>query len=122
MIHFEALPQVARELVRVIGLDATLALCEARGGLPLAVPMRLAPDGTLIVEIGSLAAEKLIAEFGGNRIEVPKLTALAASRRDELIRDALRAGRSTAEIALRFNLTTRHIRRIRAAGVANSAG
>lgn len=112
MIDLAALPPFARELEEYIGLPATLALCAAYGGLSLWIPRTLPPDSALPLEIGSEPARKLVAIYGGCRIEPPRLAALATAKRDALIASDAAAGEGLPVLALRYRLTVRHVRRI----------
>lgn len=63
-------PELA-ELVRLVGVEATLAIVEMHGGTRLWVP-KAANQGTrLALEIGLHEAHLLSAEYGGLMIKVP---------------------------------------------------
>lgn len=115
------LPPLARELRDLIGEEAMHAICAQFGGLRLQVPMRITPDSALPLLIGKAAAARLVATYGGDVIEPPKLTALHQARRAAVIRAEAAAGATGAELATRHNITMRHVRRILAAG-ATAAG
>jgi hypothetical protein len=72
---FEGLPALLAEIAEVAGLEAALAIAEARGGSRTVFPAR-APDGHWMVElIGREATDKLCAHFrsggGGIELDVP---------------------------------------------------
>jgi len=63
------------------------------------------------VENAAVIYRIMIEEMGGARVTVPTLKDLDRVRRDDRIRKAFR-GNNHGELAIRFDLTETHIRRI----------
>lgn len=67
-------PQVPAELewlIAPLGVEATLALIEQRGGVRVFVPLEPTADNELARIVGLDAARALAAAFGGERLRVP---------------------------------------------------
>lgn len=110
------LPKMARRLVEMIGLDATISLIQAEGGNEL----RLAEviDGhssawvRLVEIIGDDAATRLVRDWPDTRIYVPMcLQALRTQRTREIIR-RFDAGESFDSIRSRYKISRRHLFRL----------
>jgi hypothetical protein len=108
------LPGCLADIARVAGLPAALAVARRWGGAYLYVPEpRFLKPGHPLVEAVELDAALRIAEyFPAQRLEVPKADAWHASCRNAAIRQAYALGESQTSLALRYKLTTRHIRNI----------
>lgn len=81
------LPRTARDLVDLIGLPATLALIEARGGQVLTIPKRKRKAGEDLFEeladlVGAGAAEKICRRYGGEYLTIPSCRRAAHAVRD----------------------------------------
>lgn len=107
------LPASALELVDVVGLDAALAIVEARGGVAFYVPVTARPDHWLAGIIGLPALEKLVAYYQGDEIEVPRCAAALRAAREQQIAAEYAAGDSNATLARRYGYTERGIRKLR---------
>ena len=59
------LPKFTRQIARVAGLDAALALAAAHGGTRIYIPRNLPADHWLITLVGQDAAQRMAREFGG---------------------------------------------------------
>lgn len=109
----QALPASVRDLVEVIGLDAALAIVEARGGVRLYVPEAATVDHWLAGLIGLEALAALTEVYAREEIDVPRCAgALRALREREIVAEA-EAGASNAELARRHHYTERGIRKLR---------
>lgn len=103
------LPESMKQLASHIGLDATLAIAELRGGVRLCVPRVASPEHWLVEHIGLKALQRLVTAYAGEEIEVPVCAALKRAMRDQrLARD--RRGASVAELAKRYGMTERGVR------------
>lgn len=100
----ELLPPRLREIAAVIGLDKTLALATAVGGLRIYVPASVDADHALATAIGLEAARKLCKAFARHAFPVPrgKRYLQALVRRRALER--FYAGESAAKIAAELHL------------------
>lgn len=103
------LPPVMRQLIAVIGMEATIRLLRARGGQRVHVPESRSKLLTDIV--GAESARQLCERFGGQELDLPKYDKVAQQLRDVAIR-AERPGASLNELAARHDLTRRHIQNI----------
>ncbi|MBN2684986.1 MAG: hypothetical protein JXR40_06880 [Pontiellaceae bacterium] len=105
----EGLSPMLKELERVVGLEATLALVERWGGINLYIP-QTAPEGhVLALAIGVEAAEKLARYFGGDHISMPKAEEYKRLKRDREIWQKRQQGACANTLALDYGLTQRHI-------------
>ena len=92
----DALPATARELVEVMGLDATIDLVKTFGGDDLKIPEVI--NGTsrmwaiLVETVGAAAAAKLVERFAGTAIYVPMCQAALRDRRHREIQRRYDAG------------------------------
>jgi hypothetical protein len=108
------LPPVARELVTLIGWEATLALVTHAGGVNFRVPRGFGnnPAGArraALLEdmIGHEAAARLIAACGGSVLQIPTLRVALARARNAAIRLDCDAGATLEELAMKYRLTSR---------------
>lgn len=112
----DALPSTARELVEVMGLDATIDLVKTFGGDDLKIPEVV--NGTarmwdiLVETVGPHAAEKLVKRCGGTVIYVPKCQAALLSHRDREIIRRYDAGTPFDTLRREHKLTRRHLYRV----------
>lgn len=107
------LPASVTELVDVVGMDAALAIVDARGGIAFYVPMTAQPGHWLATLIGMIALEKLAAYYQGDEIEVPRCAAALRAVREQQIAAEHAAGDSNATLARRYGYTERGIRKLR---------
>lgn len=99
------------ELAELLGEQGLAALCAARGGRRVYVPRSVCAGHWLAELLGPEAADALAWRYGGCRIEIPELGARRANRNEE-IRRCHAAGASMADVADRFGLSERQVRRI----------
>lgn len=100
------MPPQIRELVRVIGFPDTVKLLQARGGTFFVFPLKA--EGLLVNIVGVDAAKKLVAAYGGERRDLPKVDKVIIKLRDLSIVQA-RKTKSVTQVAQEYNLTRRHI-------------
>jgi len=99
------------EIAEVIGVAATLRLVDAYGGSVCYVPTRLDDSHRLVQAIGPLAAQRLVARYTGEKLEIAGL--YVARTRKALIANA---EGSVAEVARKLGVTRRWVRMVRNAG------
>jgi hypothetical protein len=116
------LPPLLAEIAEVAGLDAALAIAEAKGGQEVFVVAHLRPDNWLLKAVGREKAEIISAHFCSGRLR-QKLTVpigpagsyLAWRRRTaKALADAASNDASANEMAAAAGVTTRTVRRFRA--------
>lgn len=120
--YAQLLPDTGRDLVELIGLDATLSLVEALGGSTFPVPHRKNPEGekrhSLLEKLcGEVAALELCKRYGGTKLYVPNCKkALIRIRNIGMIHEFVErkaAGESAnsiiADMAPRYKLADRNI-------------
>jgi hypothetical protein len=107
------LEPVLQKIEAQIGMDKTLLLVDAYGGTRLYVPkLRLADDHPLVVLLGTDAAAKLQKLFGGDvHFDLTRAKSVRRLRQNTEIR-RLRNELSVRDLALKFNLNERTIRKI----------
>jgi hypothetical protein len=106
------LPSTMQMLAKSIGLPAVMALVKTHGGLaPLYVPIKVTPDHYLVRLVGIEAFTKLVAEYGGDTIEIPKCErAMLETLYQQIKRESL--DDSHEKLAGRYGYSLRHIRNI----------
>ncbi len=112
------LPVSMQWLAKTIGLPATLVLAKQHGGLaPVYVPIKVTSDHYLSRLIGIQAFTGLVAEFGGDTIEIAKCErAVQELLYRQIRREILNATQES--LARKYGYTVRHIRNI-VAGVTD---
>lgn len=112
----EELPATARELVEVIGIDATIDLVKMFGGDDLKIPEVV--NGTsrmweiLVETVGPHAAEKLVHRYAGTPIYIPTCRMALIARRDREIIQRFDAGEDFDKLRREHKITRRHMYRI----------
>lgn len=117
-------PPLAKTLVRLIGMEATLTLVEKMGGRKFPIPVRKNRHGEARFEelaevIGVDAATNLCKAFGGEDVEIP----ICSKAKRELMFRSLRhefdhitrehsSHYAVAKLAVKFGTTDRQVRRI----------
>lgn len=115
----DGLPPLLAEIAEVAGLDAALAIAEARGGQKVYIPTpdRVGPTHWLAEVVGLDAARKLGARFGSCHLELPFGPAASVRRLRGRIARMIAEGASSNTIAaacgVTFRTVTRHRTRAR---------
>lgn len=112
-INPKILPGLHRELVPLIGLQATLALGEAYNGVRMYVPTSSTEEHTAARLIGIDKFDVIVNHYGGEEIEFPKLDAAVRQIKVRMISEMLEAKLSTREIALNTGYTQRRVQQIK---------
>ena len=118
------LPESIRWLAKEIGPAVLVKLALAFGGTIIYVPAKrnVKPSNKIAKEIGLHNARKLSAAFTGNRtgveFDVPQCTRLQRHRRNQMIRRDAAHGVSRQQLAKRYEMSHRCIRRIVNSGSA----
>lgn len=109
----DLLPPSMQWLAKAIGLPAVLKLVKRHGGgAPIYVPVRPHPDHALLHLIGAQAFAALVAEYGGDLLEIArceKATRILIHRQIRRDKDS-----SQNDLAIRYEYTVRQIRNIQA--------
>lgn len=112
----EDLPATARELVDVIGIDATIDLVKMFPGDDLKIPEVV--NGTsrmwaiLVETVGPAAAEKLVHRYAGTPIYIPTCRIALLAVRDRSIIQRFDAGEEFDKLRREYKITRRHLYRI----------
>lgn len=114
--NMDMLPKTARDLVEVIGLDATIDLVKMFGGDEITVPGLVDGDARmwdLLVEcVGREAAVQLVEHFGEARVYVPMCQAALRSLRNREIVTAYDAGEPFDAIRRRHKISRSYLFRL----------
>lgn len=106
----EYLPGNIKDMIDVIGLEATEALVIERGGIRLYVPKTVDPSHWIARLIGVDKMALLVARYGGDEIDMPRCeAAMRAAREHEIINSA----ESNATLARRYGYTERGLRKLK---------
>lgn len=107
------LPPSMQWLAKAVGLPATLALVKVYGGgAAVYVPAEFRDDHPLLRLIGPQPFVALVAEYGGEAIEIARREKAARTLLYRQIRQEYAAGATQNALALRHGFTVRHIRGI----------
>ena len=110
-----ALPNtVLEDISAEVGFNSASALAGWFGGRIVWVPGEASPGHEIAKVIGFRSFERLVKVFGGQRVFIPKgELQISTMRRRRAVRDLLRDGKSSAEIAAAVGLTRMQIINIR---------
>ena len=108
-VNLEALPPQMRDLVRVIGLTSTLRLIGSNGGTRITVPHKLREHDPIAVLLGLEVFGKLVDEYGGEYLTLPKGDSYLRELRHEQVREFDRQGMHVDDIAEATGYTRRHV-------------
>jgi len=110
------LPDTARDLVRLVGWAKAEALIRELGGIPFPVPKGANnnPAGAARFErlaeiVGQRGAERIVAEYGDDVLNIPNCKQAIARARMRAMRARCDAGATLEDIALEFGCTTRWV-------------
>lgn len=112
------LPPLLQDFERLIGLQATLALVQAYGGLRIYIPTpaRAQPDHPIAKIIGHTNLLALAEVYGAeSHFQLPKAHRALVALRNARITKAYLTANTSRELAAEYNLTERHVERIVAA-------
>jgi len=101
-----------QELLNLIGDDAFTRLCTVFGGTRLHVSNSDRSRKRLNIIIGEENAEKMIFHFDGVGLTLPVLSSLEIKKRHQAIIEDAKKGMSQRDIAMKYDLTDRQVRRI----------
>lgn len=101
-----------QELLNLIGDDAFTRLCTVFGGTKLHVSNSDRSRKRLNIIVGEENAGKMIAHFDGVTLTLPMLSSLEIRKRHQAIIADVRNGMSHRDIAMKYDLTDRQVRRI----------
>jgi hypothetical protein len=107
------LPPSVQWLVKAVGLTAAMKLVKMHGGgTPIYIPMTAQLDHRLLYLIGMEAFAALVAEYGGDYLEIPRCDRALRVMTYRNIRREYAAGVPQNTLALKYGYTTRYIREI----------
>jgi hypothetical protein len=97
--------RILTTLIREIGLATTIALVRGWGGRTIRVPTKVAESDPLALALGLAQAQKLVARFGDEKLQLPDERHALLDLRNERIAAEAAAGRSQESIGIEFGLT-----------------
>ncbi|WP_297325654.1 Mor transcription activator family protein [Nitrosomonas sp.] len=100
------------ELLNLIGEDAFTRLCTVFGGTRLHISNSVRSRQRLTVIVGEDNAEKIIFNYQGVALTLPMLSSLEIKKRHQSIIKDFENGMSQRDIAMKYDLTDRQVRRI----------
>ena len=107
------LPPSMQWLVKAVGLTAAMKLVKIYGGgTPIYIPKTVQLDHRLLYLIGMEAFTALVAEYGGDQLEVPRCDRALRALTYRKIRREYAEGASQNALALKYEYTVRYIREI----------
>ena len=99
-------------VIDAIGFDAALRLVTHFGGTRVLIVADPQERDPVSRAVGTDCARRLGVALGAGLLDVPRCMAWMLARRNEEIAARRRAGETQAELALRFGMTERHVRRV----------
>lgn len=105
----EALPAAVRELVRVLGDADTMRLIGMHGGARMTVPKRPKEDHPLRVALSAAGFDKLVYNYGGETLDVPKGDAYLRRLRHTHVHQCREQGLTIDETAEVTGYCRRHV-------------
>lgn len=117
-IPTDLLPPLLQDIVRLIGLEPTMALVKHSGGLRIYIPTpeRAGPEHPFASVIGIDNLLKLAGEYGGlPHFQLPKAEKALIAVRNARIAQAYTTQKTARELASEYHLTEGQIVRIVAA-------
>jgi hypothetical protein len=113
-LSLAALPESLRELVRVVGMTDALRLVSRHGGARVSVPPRKkATDAhPLCLAMGAEPFAKLVEEYGGEELALPKIDGYLRELRHEQVRQCRALKMTVDETAEATGYTRRHVMNI----------
>lgn len=106
--------QLLADLTSQIGYEGTIELLRAWGGRRLQIPVEMTATHPIALRLGLSTAGQISYWYGGQQLDLPaERNALIDVRNDRIIGD-LERGHSVKACAIRYGVTPRHIRKIRA--------
>lgn len=115
---YQMMPKSIQELVDLIGMDETLRLIEAFGGLDYQIPKSMQANNAkrLLSVIGQVATAKLIQTYGGERVYINRCESLRLELRNQAFFYAVLAKMETGvsqtraiqEVAPVFDISERY--------------
>lgn len=106
-------PGVWHEIKVVTGEEGAANLVAHYGGTRLYIPHTSKTDHLLCQLIGQEAAQKLSYEFAGMSVDIPRAAQMLIAQRNGLIAADRATGMSQRQLALKYGLTERTIRKIK---------
>lgn len=103
--------ETLRRLAKTIGREATMQLVYACGGIGTYIPREPRASHAWAAALGPEAWAKVVAEFGGERVDLPLGAYMYRLRKREII-ELAEQGCSHREIAQRVRTTERYVRRV----------
>lgn len=101
-----------QEVTQLIGQEAAVKLAAQYGGTRLYIPATIKPEHDLCQLLGQVAAQQLAEEFCGLTLEIPRDVDSQIRQRNKLIMTDRAAGMTQRQLALKYRLTERTIRKI----------
>lgn len=98
-------------LESLVGRESLAILVSRCGGLDVYIPTRT-PLGGKLGDLPLPAQEALVRTFGGTKLYVPKCDGSARCARNAVIRSEYEAGASVPNLARKYQLTERQVRKI----------
>jgi hypothetical protein len=99
-------------IIDAIGFDAAISLAARFGGTTVFLAANTGPRDPLVNAVGTEAHARLVAALGVGPLAIARCLSWLLARRNEEIVNRYLSGETQAELALRFNLTERHVRSI----------
>ncbi len=101
-----------QDVLNLLGDDAFTRLCMVFGGTRLYIADSERSRQRLTVIVGEASAEKVISQYKGQSLNLPRLSTLEIEKRKQAIIADHQNGMSNRDLAMKYEMTDRHIRNI----------
>lgn len=101
-----------QDVLNLLGDDAFTRLCMVFGGTRLYIADSERSRQRLTVIIGETLTEKMITQYKGQSLNFPRLSTLEIEKRKQAIIADHQNGMSNRDLAMKYEMTERHIRNI----------
>lgn len=105
--------RVLRDLVKAVGIGDAIEICRRWGGRDYNVPVSVDAKHPLSLTLGHDTAKKLVAAFGGVRLQLPRERNALIDERNAMIYTWVEIeGKSHETVAIEFGLTRQGINKV----------
>lgn len=116
LIYTSDLPETARNIVRLVGLEAALALIREFGGVTFPFPLGADSNASGAARFASLedvvghhAAMRMLTEYAGEDLYIPNCKQAVSSARRRAMIDDYTKGFSIEQVAMAYRVTERWV-------------
>lgn len=111
-IKIDDLPEDLQAIARIIGINDLISLSEGHGGNKIYIPSNPNKNHPVRKYLSPQSAKKLIDQFRGCFLHIPRKNTLERNTRNRMICDDYINGITIANIAIRYKISDNTVRNI----------